>query len=97
MDDLDPHEDHPQDTRPSVKELVARIQQQHQHGSHDEGAHSESSDDEDGPLRVPSRKGPMGDSNLVQVSFVFDEILLYSNNVTIFFRYLWGKRRGPYV
>ncbi|XP_048521367.1 uncharacterized protein LOC109544612, partial [Dendroctonus ponderosae] len=65
MDELDPHECDPKG--PSVKELVARIQQQHQNSSHNDGAQSESSDDEDGPLRMPSRKGPMGDGNLVPV------------------------------
>ncbi|XP_030758799.1 ankyrin repeat domain-containing protein 6 [Sitophilus oryzae] len=64
MDELENHADD-SGARPSVKELVARIQQQQQN-RHD-GPHSESSDDEDSPLRIPSRKGPMGDSNLVQV------------------------------
>ncbi|KAL1498042.1 hypothetical protein ABEB36_008902 [Hypothenemus hampei] len=68
MDELEPHEDVHQVPRPSVKELVARIQQQ-QGAVHNEAPHSESSDDEDGPLRIPSVKGPMGDSNLVQVSY----------------------------
>lgn len=67
MDELDPHEDTSQGPRPSVKELVARIQQQHQNSSHNDGPHSESSDDEDGPLRMPSRKGLMGDPNGNQV------------------------------
>ncbi|XP_050296932.1 ankyrin repeat domain-containing protein 6 [Anthonomus grandis grandis] len=68
MDELDDTEEvNPQGPRPSVKELVARIQQQHQHSAHNDGNNSESSDDEDGPLRMPSRKGPMGDSNLVPV------------------------------
>ncbi|CAG9773604.1 unnamed protein product [Ceutorhynchus assimilis] len=69
MDELDPRDEDPQGgPRPSVKELVARIQEQQQHNaSYNEGAHSESSDDEDGPLRMPSRKGPMGDTNLIQV------------------------------
>ncbi|XP_076269802.1 ankyrin repeat domain containing protein 6 diego isoform X2 [Rhynchophorus ferrugineus] len=65
MDELDPHDDDSQGARPSVKELVARIQQQSNRQG--DGPNSESSDDEDDPLRMPSRKGPMGDSNLVQV------------------------------
>ncbi|KAF7273014.1 hypothetical protein GWI33_014240 [Rhynchophorus ferrugineus] len=65
MDELEPHDDDSQGARPSVKELVARIQQQSNRQG--DGPNSESSDDEDDPLRMPSRKGPMGDSNLVQV------------------------------
>ncbi|XP_066140090.1 ankyrin repeat domain-containing protein 6 [Euwallacea fornicatus] len=64
MDELEPLEIGPQMPRPSVKELVARIQQQHQQNAHNEGANSESSEDEDGPLRMPSRKGPIGEPNL---------------------------------
>lgn len=66
MDELDPLDDQ-QDSehRPSVKELVARIQKQQQGGHNDTGNHSESSDDEDSPLRIMQYNGPMGDSNLV--------------------------------
>lgn len=59
MDELDP----PEDQRPSVKELVARIQKQQTEDSlknHD----SESSDDEDSPLRMVQTRGLMGDSNM---------------------------------
>lgn len=59
MDELDPAEG---ETRPSVKELVARIQQQQ---TYPNGNNSESSDDEDQPLRLHHHQGPMGDSNLV--------------------------------
>lgn len=59
MDELDPTEDQ----RPSVKELVARIQQQEAESSI-KNHESESSDDEDSPLRMTQKKGPMGDSNM---------------------------------
>lgn len=64
MDELDPTDDQ----RPSVKELVARIQQQEAEASlknHD----SESSDDEDGPLRMAQSKGPMADSNMAMPNY----------------------------
>ncbi|KAK5641967.1 hypothetical protein RI129_010514 [Pyrocoelia pectoralis] len=50
--------------RPSVKEIVAKIQQQQAvaEGARD---NSESSDDEDNPLRMIQHRGPMGSSNLV--------------------------------
>lgn len=64
MDELDPPEEDSQ-SRPSVKELVARIQQ---HGSHnDTGNNSESSDDEDSPLRMNTYQGTMGDTNLASL------------------------------
>lgn len=82
MDELDPHECDPKG--PSVKELVARIQQQHQNSSHHDGAQSESSDDEDGPLRMPSRKGPMGDGNLVPVSNILMQKTNKCENLGLF-------------
>lgn len=57
MDELDPTE------RPSVKELVARIQK-HEAETSIKNRESESSDDEDGPLRMSQIKGTMGDSNM---------------------------------
>ncbi|CAH0563923.1 unnamed protein product [Brassicogethes aeneus] len=64
MDELDPVIADA-DSRPSVKELVARIQQQV--NSNSGGNNSESSDDEDAPLRMTHQKGPMGDSNMASV------------------------------
>lgn len=64
MDELDPPIEIIEGvTRPSVKELVARLQQA---GTSKSTAadNSESSDDEDNPLRVKQHRGPMGDSNL---------------------------------
>lgn len=60
MDELDPHDDQ----RPSVKELVARIQKQQAEASI-KNHESESSDDEDSPLRMTQKQGVMGDSNMV--------------------------------
>lgn len=51
--------------RPSVKELVARIQQQSAHNNTNDN-NSESSDDE--PLRMSKKRGPMGDSNIASLS-----------------------------
>ncbi|KAK4873927.1 hypothetical protein RN001_013287 [Aquatica leii] len=64
MDELEqPDEDNP---RPSVKEIVAKIQQQQVIASLTRAAgDSESSDDEDSPLRMVQHRGPMGNSNLV--------------------------------
>lgn len=67
MDELEGQEDDDQIQRPSVKELVARIQSQTTPNDSHTGNNSESSDDEDGPLRMSKKKGPMGDSNLVPV------------------------------
>ncbi|RZC38895.1 ankyrin repeat domain-containing protein 6, partial [Asbolus verrucosus] len=61
MDELDPPEGE-EEPRPSVKELVARIQQQAVQNN--TGNNSESSDDEDSPMRMTQFKGPMGDSNM---------------------------------
>ncbi|XP_017777322.1 PREDICTED: ankyrin repeat domain-containing protein 6 [Nicrophorus vespilloides] len=58
MDELE-GDDEP---RKSVKELVAKIQQQQVDDAKND---SESSDDEDKPLRLPQGLGPMGESNLV--------------------------------
>ncbi|KAL3273594.1 hypothetical protein HHI36_015026 [Cryptolaemus montrouzieri] len=66
MDELDNDENQP-DQRPSVKELVARIQQ-HQTEKHCDGENSESSDDEDSPIRISQHHGVMGDSNMLQTS-----------------------------
>lgn len=51
--------------RPSVKELVARIQQQTSHNNTNDN-NSESSDDE--PLRISKKRGTMGDSNIAPLS-----------------------------
>ncbi|XP_015838486.1 ankyrin repeat domain-containing protein 6 isoform X2 [Tribolium castaneum] len=63
LDELDPPEAEEAEQRPSVKELVARIQQQTS-AQNNTGNNSESSDDEDSPMRMTQFKGPMGDSNL---------------------------------
>lgn len=64
MDELEgPNE--AENSRPSVKELVARIQQQTSHNNTNEN-NSESSDDE--PLRMSKKRGPMGDSNIASIS-----------------------------
>lgn len=69
MDELDQKDDTGDDDeekRPSVKEMVARIQQQNSRdNSNNNGENSESSDDEDQPLRLVQLHGPMGSSNLV--------------------------------
>lgn len=62
MDELDNEPDNP-DQRPTVKELVARIQRQHPE-KHRDNDNSESSDDEDSPIRFSQQLGPMGDSNV---------------------------------
>lgn len=59
MDELEQEE-----ARPSVKEIVAKIQQQ-QAAAEVAGDNSESSDDDDSPLRMVQHRGPMGSSNLV--------------------------------
>lgn len=64
MDELEPPEID-EVARPSVKELVARIQQQTTSNSNDNN-NSESSDDE--ALRMSKKRGTMGDSNIVQLS-----------------------------
>ncbi|XP_044759632.1 uncharacterized protein LOC123317262 [Coccinella septempunctata] len=64
MDELD--NDNNPDQRPTVKELVARIQQQQSEKQRD-GDNSESSDDEDSPIRFSQQLGIMGDSNLSNI------------------------------
>ena len=64
MDELDPVESEDPSQRPTVKELVARIQQQQSSAQNNTGNNSESSDDEDSPMRMTQYKGPMADSNM---------------------------------
>lgn len=53
------------EARPSVKELVARIQQKTSHNNTNDN-NSESSDDE--PLRISKKRGTMGDSNIASLA-----------------------------
>lgn len=62
MDELD-NADEDSAARPSVKELVARIQH-HQTPCSANNGDSESSDDEDSPMRMVQHSGMMGNSNL---------------------------------
>lgn len=64
MDELEGH-DEAELARPSVKELVARIQQQTAHNNTNDN-NSESSDDE--PLRMSKKRGTMGDSNIASLA-----------------------------
>lgn len=68
MDELEGPND-TETARPSVKELVARIQQQTVH-NHTNDNNSESSDDE--PLRISKKRGTMGDSNIASLSSFTD-------------------------
>lgn len=75
MDELEPPDiDEP--PRPSVKELVARIQQQ---SSTVNDNNSESSDEE--PLRISKKRGTMGDSNIVQLDAPRSRSGVYSPTV----------------
>ncbi|XP_018333137.1 ankyrin repeat domain-containing protein 6 [Agrilus planipennis] len=76
MDELDsPNQENNPDNRPSVKELVARIQQHHSESKdNQDGDNSESSDDEDSPLRLNTCRGPMGDSNLVSLNPNYENV-----------------------
>lgn len=65
MDELE-GPDETENARPSVKELVARIQQQTTDHNNTNDNNSESSDDE--PLRMSKKRGPMGDSNIASLS-----------------------------
>ncbi|KAJ8946233.1 hypothetical protein NQ314_008932 [Rhamnusium bicolor] len=60
MDELDPTEEF-DEKRPSVKELVARIQLQ---AVSNNGNNSESSDDDDGSLRIIQKRGTMENFNI---------------------------------
>lgn len=68
MDELEPPEEvGDEGPRRSVKEIVAMIQHQ---SSKIKGDNSESSDDDDSPLRMTQHDGPMGDSNLAEFANV---------------------------
>ncbi|KAK9883128.1 hypothetical protein WA026_001323 [Henosepilachna vigintioctopunctata] len=67
MDELDNDNENETEQRPSVKEMVARIHQQ-QSEKRCDGENSESSDDEDGPIRMSQHRGTMADSNVLNSS-----------------------------
>lgn len=77
MDELENQERKDDEPRKSVKELIAQIQQKESEATASaKGDNSESSDDEDSPLRMIQHRGPMGESNLASAGPSYENVPL---------------------
>ncbi|KRT81136.1 hypothetical protein AMK59_5779 [Oryctes borbonicus] len=77
MDELENQERKENEPRKSVKELIAQIQQKETEvAASTKGENSESSDDEDSPMRMIQHRGPMGESNLASAGPSYENVPL---------------------
>lgn len=76
MDELENNTIKESEPRKSVKELIAQIQQKECEGAATKGENSESSDDEDSPLRMIQHRGTMGESNLASAGPSYENVPL---------------------